>query len=186
MLSTCSHGLTCHPDDDHRPRPAPDLARWRRDRPSLVLPKGGRIRGRRRDLEVRLRRASTAPSPTTTSSSTRSWNASRRRRDSNIRSFARPCAFTAFRRALEIVSLADIPSGRARLVRHVHGRSPARRVRLQREHITTAALAEEACKIEIEILGRSVGKQDQYISAFGGLSCFEFREDGPSRCRPSW
>lgn len=81
--------------------------------------------------------------------------------------------------SLEIVSLADIPSGTGLgssgtftvgLLRAVYA--------LQREHITTAALAEEACTIEVDILGRSVGKQDQYISAFGGLTAFEFREDG--------
>ncbi len=81
--------------------------------------------------------------------------------------------------AIEIVSLADIPSGSGLgssgtftvgLLRAVYA--------LQREHVTAGALAEEACHIEIDLLGRPVGKQDQYISAFGGLSCFEFRKDG--------
>ena len=40
-----------------------------------------------------------------------------------------------------------------------------------------AALAEEACHIEIERLGDPVGKQDQYIAAFGGITRFEFRPD---------
>jgi len=35
-------------------------------------------------------------------------------------------------------------------------------------------LAEQACHIEIDLLKESVGKQDQYISAFGGLTCFQF------------
>ena len=39
-------------------------------------------------------------------------------------------------------------------------------------------LAEEACAIEIDRLSRPVGKQDQYVAAFGGLKCFEFRPDG--------
>lgn len=38
-------------------------------------------------------------------------------------------------------------------------------------------LAEEACRIEIDILGGTLGKQDQYIAAFGGLQYFEFRPD---------
>jgi D-glycero-alpha-D-manno-heptose-7-phosphate kinase len=39
-------------------------------------------------------------------------------------------------------------------------------------------LAEQACQIEIERLGEPVGKQDQYIAAFGGLTCFRFTRDG--------
>ena len=44
--------------------------------------------------------------------------------------------------------------------------------------MSSADLAEEACSIEIDVLGRAVGKQDQYIAAFGGLTCFEFEKDG--------
>jgi len=38
-------------------------------------------------------------------------------------------------------------------------------------------LASEACRIEIDILGGTLGKQDQYIAAFGGIQHFEFRPD---------
>jgi len=38
-------------------------------------------------------------------------------------------------------------------------------------------LAEEACKIEIEILGEPIGKQDQYIAAFGGIQHIQFNPD---------
>jgi len=47
-----------------------------------------------------------------------------------------------------------------------------------------AELAEEACRIEIERLAGTVGKQDQYIAAFGGLQYFEFRPDGSVRASP--
>jgi D-glycero-alpha-D-manno-heptose-7-phosphate kinase len=47
-----------------------------------------------------------------------------------------------------------------------------------------AELAEEACRIEIERLGGTVGKQDQYIAAFGGLQHFEFRPDDTVRASP--
>ena len=47
----------------------------------------------------------------------------------------------------------------------------------KREHTNAHALAEAACKIEIDLLKQPVGKQDQYIAAFGGLSCFEFHRD---------
>ncbi len=54
----------------------------------------------------------------------------------------------------------------------------------QRRYVDSAAVAEEACKIEIEILQEPVGKQDQYIAAFGGLACFEFAEDGQVNVTP--
>jgi D-glycero-alpha-D-manno-heptose-7-phosphate kinase len=80
--------------------------------------------------------------------------------------------------AVEIVSLADIPAETGL------GSSGAFTVGLlkalyafKREHVVANALAEEACQIEIDRLGRAVGKQDQYIGAFGGLTCFEFSAD---------
>ncbi|MCI4331706.1 MAG: GHMP kinase [Thermoplasmata archaeon] len=47
-----------------------------------------------------------------------------------------------------------------------------------------AQLAEEACKIEIDVLSGTLGKQDQYIAAFGGVQYFEFREDDTVRSTP--
>jgi D-glycero-alpha-D-manno-heptose-7-phosphate kinase len=79
---------------------------------------------------------------------------------------------------LEMVSTADIPSGTGLgssgsftvgLLRAVYA--------YKRTHVTAGALAEEAAHIEIDILGEPVGKQDQYIAAFGGLTCFEFHAD---------
>lgn len=87
--------------------------------------------------------------------------------------------------SLEIASLADIPAGTGLgssgaftvgLLRAVHA--------LKREHITAGAVAEEACHIEIDVLDRPVGKQDQYIAAFGGLACFEFGRDGSVSVSP--
>jgi D-glycero-alpha-D-manno-heptose-7-phosphate kinase len=43
--------------------------------------------------------------------------------------------------------------------------------------VTSEQLAQEACKIEINILKRPIGKQDQYIAAYGGLKCFKFNAD---------
>lgn len=43
---------------------------------------------------------------------------------------------------------------------------------------TAEQLAREACAIEIDILRKPIGVQDQYIAAYGGLRCFEF---GPGR-----
>lgn len=86
---------------------------------------------------------------------------------------------------LEIVSLADIPSGTGLgssgtftvgLLRALYA--------FKREHVSASALAEEACHIEIDCLGRSGGKQDQYIAAFGGITCFEFCQDGRVHVSP--
>lgn len=45
-------------------------------------------------------------------------------------------------------------------------------------------LAEEACHIEIEQMGEPVGKQDQYIAAFGGVTVFDISRDGSVSVRP--
>jgi D-glycero-alpha-D-manno-heptose-7-phosphate kinase len=87
--------------------------------------------------------------------------------------------------AVEMVSVADIPSGTGLgssgsftvgLLRALHA--------FQRNHVTPANLAEEACHIEIDRLGQPVGKQDQFIAAFGGLTCFEFAPDGQVHVSP--
>jgi len=86
---------------------------------------------------------------------------------------------------LEMVSMADIPAGTGL------GSSGAFNVGLlraiyafKREHITTQVLAEEACHIELDLLKEPIGKQDQYIAAFGGLICMEFNQDGNVRVSP--
>jgi D-glycero-alpha-D-manno-heptose-7-phosphate kinase len=79
---------------------------------------------------------------------------------------------------LELVSLADIPAGTGLgssgsftvgLLKALYA--------LRREHVTAGPLAEQACHIEIDLLSEPVGKQDQYIAAFGGLTCFDFKSD---------
>lgn len=44
--------------------------------------------------------------------------------------------------------------------------------------VSKARLAECACKVEIDVLGQPIGKQDQYACAFGGLNFFEFQKGG--------
>lgn len=48
----------------------------------------------------------------------------------------------------------------------------------KREFVTQKQLAEEACHIEIDVLGEPIGKQDQYIAAFGGVTCLTFEKNG--------
>ena len=50
--------------------------------------------------------------------------------------------------------------------------------------VTQRQLAEEACHIEIDILGEPIGKQDQFIAAFGGLTCFTFEKNGDVLVEP--
>jgi D-glycero-alpha-D-manno-heptose-7-phosphate kinase len=49
--------------------------------------------------------------------------------------------------------------------------------------LTTAELAEAACHLEIELVGRTIGKQDQYASAFGGVRAYTFNADGSVEAR---
>jgi D-glycero-alpha-D-manno-heptose-7-phosphate kinase len=79
---------------------------------------------------------------------------------------------------LDIVSLSDIPAGTGlgssgsfttALLRALHA--------LNRRFVSPQDLAEQACHIEIDLLGEPIGKQDQYISSFGGITCFEFLPD---------
>lgn len=80
---------------------------------------------------------------------------------------------------VEITTLADIPSEGSGL-----GSSSSITVGLlnalyayQGKQITAEQLAQEACEIEIDILGKPIGKQDQYIAAYGGLREITFNTD---------
>ncbi len=87
---------------------------------------------------------------------------------------------TGVTRGVEISTMADIPSAGSGL-----GSSGAVTVGAlhalygQRGEIVPAErMAREACEIEIDILGKPVGVQDQYIAAYGGLRWIEMRPDG--------
>ncbi|HTL68187.1 MAG TPA: galactokinase, partial [Lacunisphaera sp.] len=54
----------------------------------------------------------------------------------------------------------------------------------RRRPLHPSELAELACHIEIERLGEPIGKQDQYIAAYGGLTCFTFSQDGSVAAEP--
>jgi len=87
-------------------------------------------------------------------------------------------------KGIEIVSIADIPAGTGL------GSSSCYTVGLlnalhafKREYINLFDLAEEACSLEIDILKSPIGKQDQYMAAFGGLTVLEIEKDGRVKVR---
>jgi D-glycero-alpha-D-manno-heptose-7-phosphate kinase len=87
---------------------------------------------------------------------------------------------TGIKSGIEITTMGDIPSAGSGL-----GSSSSVTVgalhamyTYQGEMVTAERLATEACKIEIEILGKPIGIQDQNVVAYGGLRFFEFHKDG--------
>lgn len=81
---------------------------------------------------------------------------------------------------IEITTLADVPSEGSGL-----GSSSSVTVGLlnalyayRGDPQPPGRLAEEACEIELVRVGKPIGKQDQYIAAFGGLRCFQFEPGG--------
>jgi D-glycero-alpha-D-manno-heptose-7-phosphate kinase len=80
---------------------------------------------------------------------------------------------------IEIVSIADIPAGTGLgssssylvgLLNALHA--------LFQDQAIPQKLAEEACHIELEVLKKPIGKQDQYMAAFGGLTTLDIKPDG--------
>jgi D-glycero-alpha-D-manno-heptose-7-phosphate kinase len=91
---------------------------------------------------------------------------------------------------LEIVSIADLPaqSGMGSSSSFTVGLLSALHA-LQGHFVTQEQLAQEACSVEIERLREPIGKQDQYIAAYGGIQYFRFLPDGtvfadPVICTP--
>lgn len=55
---------------------------------------------------------------------------------------------------------------------------------LKGDHVSIAQIAEEACHIEIDVLKKPIGKQDQYAAAFGGVNLFSFQANGEVSLNP--
>ena len=86
---------------------------------------------------------------------------------------------------IEITALADIPAGTGlgssgsfttALIESIYAH--------RRQLIHPQELAQLACHIEIDRLGEPIGKQDQYIAAYGGLTCFTFHQDDTVTATP--
>jgi D-glycero-alpha-D-manno-heptose-7-phosphate kinase len=87
--------------------------------------------------------------------------------------------------SLELTSMADIPAGTGlgssgsfttALLKALHA--------YKKNLVHPAELAEQACDIELNRLHEPIGKQDQYIAAFGGLTCFKFLPGGKVEAWP--
>ena len=92
---------------------------------------------------------------------------------------------TGLGRHLEISTIGDLPAGTGM------GSSSALTVGVLQalyafrgEIVSAQQLADKACQIEIEILGKPIGRQDQYAAAFGGLNFMRFEPDGTVDIEP--
>jgi D-glycero-alpha-D-manno-heptose-7-phosphate kinase len=86
---------------------------------------------------------------------------------------------TGILRGIELHSLADVPANSGL------GSSSSFTVAVlnalhayKREFVPAEQLAREACHIEMNLLNEPIGKQDQYIAAYGGISALTFNPDG--------
>jgi len=105
--------------------------------------------------------------------------------DIEHRIFRAALLFTDIKDSIELHSTADVPAGCGL------GTSSSFTVALlnalhtyKRQFITQKQIAEEACHIEIDVLGEPIGKQDQYMAAFGGLTCLTFEKNGDVLVEP--
>ena len=92
---------------------------------------------------------------------------------------------TGLGRHLEITTVGDVPAGTGM------GSSSSLTVGLllalqayKGQIVSAKNLAEQACRIEIELLGKPIGKQDQYAAAFGGMNYIRFNPDGSVDVEP--
>ena len=99
--------------------------------------------------------------------------------------FREALLFLGIERGIELASIADVPSNTGL------GSSGSFTVALlnalhayRRDFVSCSQLAEEACEIEMNRLGEPVGKQDQYIAAFGNVTALTIERDGTVHVEP--
>ena len=99
--------------------------------------------------------------------------------DIEHRIFRAALGLIGIERGIELHSTADVPANcglgtsssfTVALLNALHA--------YNKDFVTQKQLAEEACHIEIDALGEPIGKQDQYMAAFGGLTCLTFDKNG--------
>lgn len=88
-------------------------------------------------------------------------------------------------RSLELAAIADIPAGTGlgssgsfttALLKALHA--------WKKNPVRPSELAAQACEIELDRLREPIGKQDQYIAAYGGITCFKFLPGGKVEAWP--
>lgn len=88
-------------------------------------------------------------------------------------------------KSLELASMADIPAGTGlgssgsfttALLKALHTH--------KKNLVHPEELAQQACHIEIDLLKEPIGKQDQYIAAYGGITCFRFHTNNTVEAWP--
>ena len=89
-------------------------------------------------------------------------------------------------RSLELTSMADIPAGTGlgssgsfttALLKALHA--------YKKNLVHPSDVAAQACEIELNRLQEPIGKQDQYIAAYGGITCFKFLPSGKVEAWPA-
>jgi len=101
------------------------------------------------------------------------------------RIFREGLRMTGVSRGIELTSVAEVPANSGL------GSSSSFTVALlnalhtyKREFVSSRQLAEEACTLEIQRLGEPIGKQDQYIAAFGNVTALTIDTDGTVNAEP--
>ena len=106
-------------------------------------------------------------------------------KDIEHRIFRAALQMTDINESIELHSTSDVPAGcglgtsssfTVALLNGLHA--------YQKKFVTQQQLAEEACHVEIDVLGEPIGKQDQYMAAFGGLTCLTFEKNGTVMVEP--
>jgi D-glycero-alpha-D-manno-heptose-7-phosphate kinase len=101
------------------------------------------------------------------------------------RIFREALRLTGINKNIELHSTADVPANSglgssssftAALLNALHA--------YKGDYVSKKDLAEEACHIEIDILGEPIGKQDQYMATYGGITCLTFDKNGEVLVEP--
>ena len=105
--------------------------------------------------------------------------------DIKHRIFRAALELTGLEKGIELHSAADVPANcgldtsssfTVALLNALHTYA--------RDFVSQKQLATQACHIEIDLLGEPIGKQDQYLAAFGGLTCLTFNQNGEVLVEP--
>jgi len=93
--------------------------------------------------------------------------------------------YLKIKQPIEISSMADLSAGTGMGSSSSYTVGLLRALNsLKKRYISVQDLAEEACKVEIELVGKPIGKQDQYAAAYGGIIMLEIDKRGSVKVTP--